>query len=113
MASAEPTGIETPSPRVLVTPSWLGGARRFAARRRGPAAHCDGTCDALYPGASFDRDGRCLLAEGHEGPHVYRGRGPGRTPTRQREYQAERDEKKRRAHLARRRERRDRAATIS
>ncbi len=113
MTSAEPTEIEDPGMRILVTPSWLGGARRFASRRHGSAGHCDGTCNALYPGASLDRDGRCLLAEGHEGAHVYRGRGPARKPTRQRAYQAERDEKKRLVRLALARARRARAARIS
>jgi hypothetical protein len=109
MREAEPTEIEGQRVRVPVTPSWLGGARRFAARKRGAEAHCDGTCDALYPGTSLDRQGRCLLAEGHEGSHVYRARGPVRKPTRVRAYQAERDEKKRLARLARRRRRRERA----
>ena len=95
-----------------LNPSWLGGARRFAARSHGPEPHHDGTCDALYPGTSLDRDGRCLLAGGHPGPHVYRGRGPARKPTRRRAYQAERDEKKRLARLARRRWRRERSARI-
>lgn len=75
-------------------------------------AHQDGTCDALYPGTSLDRDGRCVLAEGHEGPHVYRGRGPARKPTRERAYQAERAEKRRLARLALRRGRRERANHI-
>ena len=110
MRSAEPIEIEDPGGRVPMAPSWLGGARRFAARRRRCDAHRDGTCDALYPGASNDRDGRCLLAEGHEGAHVYRAHGPARKPTRERAYQAERDEKRR---LALRRRRRQRAARIS
>lgn len=87
------------------TPTWVEGARRYGAKS-GRIAHHDGTCDALYPGASHDRDGRCLLAEGHRGAHVYRGRGPARKPTRQQVYQAERDEKRRLARIALRRERR-------
>ena len=89
---------------MTVTPTWLDGAGRYKARRRG-IEHRDGTCDALYPSASRDRDGRCLLAKGHEGSHVYRGRGPARRPTRLQAYQAEREERKRLARLARRRER--------
>jgi hypothetical protein len=73
-------------------------------------AHHDGTCDVLYPGTSLDREGRCLLAEGHEGAHVYRGWGPARKPTRARAYQAARDEKRRLARRAQRRARRDRTA---
>jgi hypothetical protein len=92
-------------------PSWVGSARRYQARRK-PVAHGDGTCDALYPGAADDRDGRCVLAEGHRGAHVYRARGPARRPTRTQAYQAERDELKRVARLALRRERRERAARI-
>ena len=97
--------------RHTTAPSWAEGARRYQARR-GPVAHHDGTCDALYPGASDDRDGRCVLAEGHRGAHVYRAHGPARNPTRTQAYQAERDERRRRARFARRRERRERAARI-
>ena len=97
--------------RTNAAPRWVEGARRYRARRA-PLAHHDGTCDALYPGTSSDRDGRCLLAEGHTGAHVYRGRGPARRPTREQAYQAERDEKRRLARLALRRERRERANTI-
>ena len=92
-------------------PTWVDGARRYRAMR-GPISHEDGTCDALFPGAFHDRDGRCLLAEGHEGAHVFRGRGPGRTLTREQLYQAERDEKRRRARLALKRLRRERTAEI-
>lgn len=92
-------------------PRWVESARRYQARR-GAVAHHDGTCDALYPGASDDRDGRCVLAEGHHGAHVYRAHGPVRNPTRTKAYQAERDERKRRARLVLRRERRERAARI-
>jgi hypothetical protein len=49
----------------------------------------------MYPGSSDERDGRCLLAEGHAGMHVYRGHGPGKHPTRLQTYQAARIEKKR------------------
>jgi hypothetical protein len=106
--------IEIPaSGAPVVTPSWLDGARRHSARRRRPGEHGDGTCDALYPGTSLDRDGRCLLAAGHAGAHVYRGHGPVRKPTRQRAYEAEREERKRLARLALRRERRERAATVA
>ena len=96
---------------MTVAPSWLEGARRYKARS-GRVAHHDGTCDAVYPGAHRDRDGRCLLAEGHRGAHVYRGRGPVRKPTREQAYRAERDEKKRLARRALRRERRERATEI-
>lgn len=109
MTAAASTGIEAR----VTSPSWLDGARRYAARRHGLEPHSDGTCDALYPGASLDRDGRCLLGEGHGGSHLYRGHGPARRPTRRRAYQAERDERRRLARLALRRERRERAATIS
>jgi hypothetical protein len=97
--------------RANAAPRWVEGAQRYQARR-GPIAHHDGTCDALYPGASNDRDGRCVLAEGHNGAHVYRGRGPTRKPTRTRAYQAERDERKRLARHVLRREHRERAARI-
>ena len=107
------TEFEEPSADGSVAPSWLEGAQRYSARKHGPAAHHDGTCDALYPGTSLDRDGRCLLTEGHGGTHVYRGHGPARKPTRARAYQAERADRKRLAQLALRRERRNRAAGIS
>lgn len=96
---------------MTVTPTWLDGARRYKARRRGTAHH-DGTCDALYPSASRERDGRCLLAEGHRGTHVYRGHGPVRKPTRLQAYQAEREERKRLVRLALRRKRRERATRV-
>ena len=92
-------------------PRWVEGARRYQARG-GFIAHHDGTCDAVYPGTSNDRDGRCVMAEGHNGPHVYRARGPARKPTRKQAYQAERDERRRRARLALRREHRKRPARI-
>jgi hypothetical protein len=113
MTSPMHTQIQEPRATAWVAPSWLEGARRYAAKARGPAPHHDGTCDDLYPGTSLDRDGRCLLSEGHAGTHVYRGRGPARKPTRRRAYQAERDEKKRLARLALRRERRARSAGIA
>jgi hypothetical protein len=100
--------------RTNAAPRWVEGAQRYQARR-GPIAHHDGTCDAVYPGTSNDRDGRCVLAEGHNGAHVYRGRGPTRKPTRKQAYQAERDERAERKRLARlvlRREQRKRAARI-
>jgi hypothetical protein len=113
MTSARHTEIHAPRATAWVAPSWLEGARRYAAGARGPAAHHDGTCDVLYPGTSLDRDGRCVLSEGHAGTHLYRGRGPARKPTRRRVYQTERDEKKRVARVASRRERRARSAGVS
>lgn len=100
--------------RENAAPRWVEGARRYRLRR-GPIAHHDGTCDAVYPGTSDDRDGRCVLADGHDGAHVYRGRGPTRKPTRKQAYQAERDERaerKRRAGLVLRREHRKRSARV-
>jgi hypothetical protein len=76
------------------TPRWVEHARAYRATSGG-VAHHDGTCDAMYPGASDDRDGRCLLAEGHPGMHVYRGHGPEQQVTRLQAYQAARNEKKR------------------
>lgn len=105
MGKSERTQSERMDGPVPAPASWVGGARSYAATRHRPAAHHDGTCDAMYPGTALDRDGRCLLAEGHHGAHVYRGRGPARMPTRERAYQAEREEKKRRARVARVRER--------
>jgi hypothetical protein len=99
-------------PARVAMPSWLGGARRLAARRPGPVLHLDGTCDAVYPGASDDRDGRCLLPGGHAGAHVYRGRGPARKPTSARAYAVQRDEKKRVARVALARQRRERKAQL-
>ena len=94
--------------RTTTMPAWLGRARRYHSEPRS-VAHHDGTCDALHPAAAADREGRCLLAEGHTGSHVYRGRGRLRRPTREQAYRAERDEKKRRARLALERARRERA----
>jgi hypothetical protein len=86
------------------TPRWVECARGYRARSSG-VAHHDGTCDAMYPGSSDERDGRCLLAEGHPGMHLYRGHGPGKHPTRLQTYQAVRVEKKRVALRTARRER--------
>jgi hypothetical protein len=61
MTSAEPNDIDETGAREQLVPSWLGAARRYAAAMHGPAPHRDGTCDAMYPGASLDRYGRCLL----------------------------------------------------
>jgi hypothetical protein len=78
---------------MTAAPTWLDGAYQYEAKV-GRIAHHDGTCDSMYPGTWRDRDGRCVLPEGHEGPHVYRheGREP---PTREQAYQAEREQKKR------------------
>ncbi len=89
-------------------PSWLEGAHRYTARR-GHIEHHDGTCDSMYPGTWLDRDGRCVLPEGHEGPHMFR-RDAEAAPTREQVYQAER-ERKLRDRL--RRERVARAARIA
>jgi len=86
------------------TPRWVECARSYRATSGG-VAHHDGTCDAMYPGSADERDGRCLLAEGHPGTHVYRGHGPGRHPTRLQTYQAARSEKRRVALTMARRER--------
>jgi hypothetical protein len=59
----------------------------------------------MYPGTWLDRDGRCVLPQGHEGPHLYR-RESEDVPTREEAYQAER-ERKRRARV-----RRERAARL-
>jgi hypothetical protein len=96
---------------VTASPTWLEGARHYEAKRP-RTAHHDGTCDALYPGTWNDRDGRCVLAEGHTGAHVYRDRGPARKPSREQAYRAARDEKRRVARLALRCERRERACRI-
>jgi hypothetical protein len=113
MTSGKHTELRDPSATAWVAPSWLEGARRYATEQRGPAPHHDGTCDVLYPGTSLDRDGRCVLSEGHAGTHVYRGRGPARKPTRRRAYQAEKDEQKRLARAALRRERQERLGGVS
>ena len=102
-------GKGDPMRRTASTPRWVERARSYRART-GRVAHHDGTCDAMYPGTSDDRDGRCLLAAGHPGMHVFRGHGLGKRPTRRQAYQAERIEKKRIALRAARRERRARRA---
>ena len=94
--------------RTTTMPTWLGRARRYHSKPRA-VAHHDGTCDAGHPAATSARVGRCLLAEGHTGSPVHRGRGGARKPTREQAYRAERDEKKRRARLALERARRERA----
>lgn len=86
------------------TPRWVECARSYRATSSG-VAHHDGTCDAMYPGSSDERDGRCLLPDGHSGMHVYRGHGPGKHPTSLQTYQAARIEKKRIAFRTARRER--------
>lgn len=77
-------------------PTWLEGAHRYRARcaEWGRIAHHDGTCDSMFPGTWLDRDGRCVLPEGHEGAHVYRREGE-ETPTREQAYRTERERRKR------------------
>jgi hypothetical protein len=75
------------------TPTWLEGAHRYRARH-GTVAHHDGTCDAMYPGTWRDRDGRCVLREGHDGAHLYRRDG-GVALTKEEAYQLRRELKKR------------------
>ena len=89
-------------------PSWLEGAHRYTARR-GHIEHHDGTCDSMYPGTWLDRDGRCVLPEGHEGPHMFR-RDAEAAPTREHVYHAERERTHRDPH---RRERGARAARLA
>ena len=74
-------------------PTWLEGAHRYRAKR-GHIEHHDGTCDSMYPGTWLERDGRCVLHEGHDGPHLYR-REAAQAPTREQLYQAERERKRR------------------
>ena len=85
-------------------PTWLEGAHHYRARG-GRIAHHDRTCDSMYPGTWLDRDGRCVLPQGHEGPHLYRREGEEAT-TREQAYQAEREQK------IRNRLRRDRAERV-
>jgi hypothetical protein len=89
---------------MTTAPTWLEGAHRYRARC-GHFAHHDGTCDAMYPGTWRDRDGRCVLHEGHGGPHLYRHEGK-TDLTREQAYQVERERK------TRDRLRRERAARI-
>ena len=77
---------------MTAAPTWLEGADHYRARC-GRIAHHDGTCDSMYPGTWLDRDGRCVLPEGHEGAHLYRREGE-EAPTREQSYQAEREQKK-------------------
>lgn len=95
--------------RTASTPRWVERATSYRARA-GRLPHHDGTCDAMYPGTSDERDGRCLLTAGHPGTHVFRGHGPRKRPSKLQAYQAERVEKKRVALRAARRERRARRA---
>lgn len=74
-------------------PTWLEGAQRYRAHRD-RVEHHDGTCDFMYPGTWRERDGRCLLPKGHDGPHLYRREGE-EAPTREEAYQAERERKRR------------------
>ena len=86
---------------MAAAPTWLEGAHRYRATC-GRIAHHDGTCDSMYPGTWLDRDGRCVLPEGHEGAHLYR-RHVEVALTREQAYQAER-ERKRRERLRRERD---------
>jgi hypothetical protein len=74
------------APGTPAAPTWLEGAHRYRARRR-TVAHHDGACDSMYPGTWLDRDGRCVLPEGHDGAHLYR-REAEQVLTREQEYQA-------------------------
>ena len=82
---------EASGPAPVDAPSWLEGARRYRTEHH-RVAHHDGTCDSMYPGTWLDRDGRCVLPEGHPGPHLYR-RELEAVPTREEAYQAERQRK--------------------
>lgn len=82
---------EASGPAPVDAPSWLEGARRYRTEHD-RVAHHDGTCDSMYPGTWLDRDGRCVLPEGHPGPHLYR-RELEAVPTREEAYQAERQRK--------------------
>lgn len=75
----------------VAVPSWLAGARRYRTEHD-RITHHDGTCDSMYPGTWLDRDGRCVLPAGHEGPHLYR-RELAEVETREQAYQAERQRK--------------------
>jgi hypothetical protein len=99
------TAEETRRDIATSAPTWLEGAHRYRARR-GHIEHRDGTCDSMYPGTWLDRQGRCVLPKGHEGPHLYRREGED-APTREEAYQAER-ERKRLERL-----RRERAARVA
>ena len=90
---------------MTAAPTWLESAHRYRARGD-HIAHHDGTCDSMYPGTWLDRDGRCVLPEGHEGAHLYR-REAEKALTREQAYQAERMRK------MRERLRRERSARIA
>ena len=78
---------------MTVAPTWLEGAQRYKAKC-GHVAHHDGTCDAMYPGTWRERDGRCVLHEGHRGAHLYR-RERVHVPTREQAYKAAREQRRR------------------
>jgi hypothetical protein len=78
---------------MTTAPSWWEGAHRYRARC-GDVTHHDGTCDAMYPGTWRERDGRCVLHEGHDGPHLYRREGE-IVLTKEQAYQLERERRKR------------------
>ena len=76
---------------MTAAPTWLEGAHRYRARGS-LMEHHDGICDSMYPGTWLDRDGRCVLPEAHEGPHLYR-REYEEATTREQAYQAEREQR--------------------